>query len=55
MAITGFFYQNVADAIRKEAELQVTLPQTISVLKIIEAAFKSAGEGRKITSNESNW
>lgn len=49
------FYQNVANAIRKDADLQVTLPQTISVLKIIEAAFKSAGEGRKITSNEGNW
>lgn len=49
------FYQNVADAILKETALQVTLPQTISVLKIIEAAFKSAKEGRKIKSDEGNW
>lgn len=42
------FYQNVADAILKNSPLQVTLPQTISVLKIIEAAFESAKEGRKI-------
>lgn len=49
------FYQNVADAILKETPLQVTLPQTISVLKIIEASFKSAQEGRRITQSEGNW
>ena len=49
------FYQNVADAILKETPLQVTLPQTISVLKIIEASFKSAQEGKRITQSEGNW
>lgn len=49
------FYQNVADAILKNTPLQVTLPQTISVLKIIESAFRSAKEGRKISIHESNW
>ncbi|SDA80934.1 Oxidoreductase family, C-terminal alpha/beta domain [Algoriphagus alkaliphilus] len=49
------FYQNVADAILKDTLLQVTLPQTISVLKIIEAAFTSAREGRKISSVEGGW
>ncbi len=49
------FYQNVADAILKDTPLQVTLPQTISVLKIIEAAFISAREGRKISSQEGSW
>jgi scyllo-inositol 2-dehydrogenase (NADP+) len=49
------FYQNVADAILKDAPLQVTLPQTISVLKIIEAAFLSAREGRKISIQEGVW
>jgi scyllo-inositol 2-dehydrogenase (NADP+) len=49
------FYQNVADAILKGTPLQVTLPQTISVLKIIEASFQSAQEGRKITQSEGNW
>jgi len=49
------FYQNVADAILKDTPLQVTLPQTIAVLKIIEAAFKSAKEGRKISSLEGSW
>ncbi|OOG78874.1 oxidoreductase [Algoriphagus sp. A40] len=49
------FYKNVADAILKETPLQVTLSQTISVLKIIETAFKSAQEGRRITQLEGNW
>jgi scyllo-inositol 2-dehydrogenase (NADP+) len=49
------FYQNVADAILKDTPLQVTLPQTISVLKIIESAFRSAKEGRKISSLEGSW
>lgn len=49
------FYQNVADAILKGEKLQVTLPQTFSVLKIIEVAFKSAREGRKISSAEGGW
>lgn len=49
------FYQNVADAILKNVPLQVTLPQTIMVLKLIEAAFHSAKEGRKITRKEGAW
>jgi scyllo-inositol 2-dehydrogenase (NADP+) len=49
------FYQNIADSILKDAPLQVTLPQTISVLKIIEAAFISAREGRKISIQEGAW
>lgn len=49
------FYQNVADAILKGTALLVTLPETISVLKIIESAFISAREGRKITRGEGSW
>jgi scyllo-inositol 2-dehydrogenase (NADP+) len=49
------FYQNVADAIHQKAPLQVTLPQTISVLKLIEASFRSAKEGRKIHQEEGAW
>ena len=49
------FYQNVADAIVKGIPLEVTLPQTIAVLKLIEAAFISAAEGRKIFREEGNW
>lgn len=49
------FYQNVADAILKNLPLQVTLPQTTAVLKIIKSAFQSAKEGRKISSGEGSW
>lgn len=49
------FYQNVADAILKGELLKVTLPQTVSVLKLIESAFVSAKEGRKISQGEGNW
>jgi scyllo-inositol 2-dehydrogenase (NADP+) len=49
------FYQNVADAITQGTPLQVTLPQTITVLKLIEASFRSAKEGRKINSTEGGW
>lgn len=49
------FYQNVADAILKDTPLQVTLPQTISVLKIIESAFFSAKEGREVSQSEGGW
>jgi scyllo-inositol 2-dehydrogenase (NADP+) len=49
------FYQNVANAITQGTPLQVTLPQTISVLKLIEAAFRSDREGRIISQNEGNW
>lgn len=49
------FYQNVADAILQGAELLVTVPQTITVLKLIEAAFISSQEGRKIHREEGAW
>ncbi len=49
------FYQNVADAILRSKPLQVTLPHTISVLKLIESAFKSNSEGRKISQLEGDW
>lgn len=49
------FYQNVADAILQGKELSVTVPQTIGVLKIIEAAFLSFKEERKIHRSEGNW
>ncbi|MCU0401766.1 MAG: Gfo/Idh/MocA family oxidoreductase [Algoriphagus sp.] len=49
------FYQNVADAITQGTPLQVTLPQTITVLKLIEASFRSAKEGRKIRQEEGAW
>jgi scyllo-inositol 2-dehydrogenase (NADP+) len=49
------FYQNVADAVLKGEYLKVTLPQTISVLKLIESAFVSAKESRKISQAEGNW
>ncbi|MDF2156620.1 oxidoreductase [Algoriphagus sp. CAU 1675] len=49
------FYQNVADAILKNTELKVTLEQTISVLKLIEAAFLSSKEGRKVHRSEGSW
>jgi scyllo-inositol 2-dehydrogenase (NADP+) len=49
------FYQNVADAILKKTPLLVTLSQTISVLKIIEAAFRSSEDGRIITRETGNW
>ena len=48
-------YQNVADAILKGVTLEVTIPQTISVLKIIEASFKSSSEGRRILKAEGGW
>lgn len=49
------FYQNIADAISGIKPLEVTLPQAISVLKVIEASFKSAQEGRRIHQSEGNW
>lgn len=49
------FYQNVADSILHGEPLKVTLPQAISVLKIIESAFLSARDGRKISKSEGNW
>lgn len=49
------FYQNIADAILQGSAPKVTLAQAISVLKLIEAAFVSAREGRKIAQEEGNW
>jgi scyllo-inositol 2-dehydrogenase (NADP+) len=49
------FYQNVADAISKGTSLSVTLDQSIILLKLIEAAFKSNELGKKIQREEGNW
>jgi scyllo-inositol 2-dehydrogenase (NADP+) len=46
------FYQNIADAIHGKAELQVKMDQAIDVLKIIEAAFLSNKEGRRVYQEE---
>ncbi|RZS95873.1 oxidoreductase [Cecembia calidifontis] len=43
-----YFYQNIADAIFGKAELKVKIEEAISVLEIIEAAFQSNREGRRI-------
>lgn len=48
-------YQNVADAILKGTTLDITIAQAISVLKIIEASFISAEEGRRISKEEGGW
>ena len=49
------FYQNVPDAISKGAPLKVTINQTVTVLKLIEASFLSNKLGRKILRPEGNW
>ena len=49
------FYENVAEAISGKAPLLVTLEQAIPVLRIIQAAFLSAKEGRKISQEEGKW
>jgi scyllo-inositol 2-dehydrogenase (NADP+) len=49
------FYQNIADAISGRLPLKVTMAQATSVLKVIEAAFISSREGRKISQREGNW
>lgn len=49
------FYQNIADQILKGAEPLVRLSEAIGVLKIIEASFQSAHEGRKILRKEGGW
>lgn len=49
------FYQNIANAILGRSPLKVTLAQTTSVLKLIESAFLSSREGRKISQTEGNW
>ncbi|UZD21251.1 Gfo/Idh/MocA family oxidoreductase [Algoriphagus halophytocola] len=48
-------YQNVADVIIKNADLKISIPQTISVLKLIEAAFRSAKEGKRISQEVGAW
>lgn len=48
-------YQNVADGILKGSKLAITIPQTISVLKIIEASFKSATSGKRVTKTDGGW
>ncbi|PZX54584.1 scyllo-inositol 2-dehydrogenase (NADP+) [Algoriphagus ratkowskyi] len=48
-------YQNVADAILKGTNLDITIPQTISVLKIIEASFESSEVGKRVTRAEGGW
>ncbi|TVP52034.1 MAG: oxidoreductase [Mongoliibacter sp.] len=42
------FYQNIAEAILQKHTLRVTIDQAIAVLEIIEAAFLSQQEGRRI-------
>lgn len=49
------FYQNIADTLLGKASLQVTLPQAITVLKLIEAAVGSAQQGKKILAQEGKW
>jgi scyllo-inositol 2-dehydrogenase (NADP+) len=49
------FYQNIADSILGKENLLVTIPQTISVLKIIEASFVSAALGKRINKEEGGW
>jgi scyllo-inositol 2-dehydrogenase (NADP+) len=45
------FYQNIAEAISKRGELAVTMEEAITVLEVIEAAFKSQKEGMRIFFN----
>ncbi|WP_026966797.1 Gfo/Idh/MocA family oxidoreductase [Algoriphagus terrigena] len=49
------FYQNVADAISANIPLKVPLAQAITALKLIEASFLSAKDGRKIYQEEGSW
>jgi len=49
------FYENVVDAILGKAPLLVTLEQAIPVLRMIQAAFTSSKEGRKIPQAEGKW
>lgn len=48
-------YQNVADAILKGIPLKVTIPQAISVLRLIEASFLSSKKGCRISQAEGGW
>lgn len=43
-----FFYQNIADTINGRSSLKVKMEEAILVLQIIEAAFRSNEEGRRI-------
>ncbi len=49
------FYQNIAGSILGKENLLVTIPQTISVLKIIEAAFEGTEQGKRISKEEGGW
>lgn len=49
------FYQDIADSISGDSPPKVTLSQATSVLKLIESAFLSSSEGRKIYQSEGNW
>lgn len=49
------FYQNISDAILHGKNLEVTLDQAISVLKMIAASFESSRLGRKISIEEGKW
>jgi scyllo-inositol 2-dehydrogenase (NADP+) len=46
------FYQNIADAIHGKTSLEVKMSEAIDVLKIIEAAFLSNKEGRRVYKEE---
>lgn len=49
------FYQNIANSILGKENLLVTIPQTISVLKIVEASFISSEQGKRIFREEGGW
>lgn len=49
------FYQNIADAISNGSPLAVKMEEAILVLKLLEAAFLSNSEGRRILQEELNW
>jgi scyllo-inositol 2-dehydrogenase (NADP+) len=43
-----YYYQNIADVIKGKAALKVKMEEAILVLQIIEAAFRSNEEGRRV-------
>lgn len=49
------FYQNIANNILGKENLLVTIPQTTSVLKLIEASFESSRTGKSISKEEGGW
>jgi len=49
------FYKNIGNAILGKESLLVSIPQTVSVLKIIEAAFVSSTQGRRVSQQEAGW